>query len=169
MKTVAVVVLALACSPAFAQVVTPDPCAAWALDGYRPNMSREAALAVRPTTPMTYLSFEVREPGTFSGAIFFDNQGRLESYSSVMEGSTTAAELIAALRARLGEPAFVDSPVKTFSGTGRATGWRSESCEAEVSVMEERVTDGEIGSDGTRVFVGIGRQKAPSAELSASR
>ena len=162
MKLVVSSVFVLACSAVLATDPRPDPCAAWVLDGYRPNMSREDALAVHPATKETYLSWAVEEPGGLQGNLFFgfDDVDKLESYSSVHEAPPSAAEVISALKAKLGEPNLSVSPVKTLGGTGRATAWWSTTCEGVLSVVEERQTLSEDGVERTMVMVGLGGRAA---------
>ena len=118
-----------------AQDAKPDPCAAWVLDGYRANMSRDAALAVRPATENMRLVFDVNGSSGSHGTLQFDNAGKLAGYSQILDGRTSAADIVALLRAKLGEPDATDAVVKTFSGTGTMTAWSSTNCEAALSVV----------------------------------
>ena len=121
----------------------------------------------------------VEEPGRLQGTLFFgfDNVNRLESYSTTHEGPPSAAEIVSALKAKLGEPNVSDSPVKTFNGSGKLTVWTSTSCEAVLSVVEEHKTLSEDGFDRTFVSVSLGGRTAiariekekPQTEESASK
>lgn len=127
-----------------------SPCAKWEIHGYRIGMTRAEVETVRATKPAgrllsaavrSELISEVRRINDSGreATLYFGTDGQLVSYVANMPLATDREGLVAALRARLGEPLQEDPYAKfivandaSVQGTEQQTTWGDRACDSYI-------------------------------------